>query len=377
MAEKEIAEESSTVSSDEGLILFDETEDMGDEDEESQEEVTLEDAPDAGDLPAPGEGVALKSEEEGDDDGEEEAEAETEEAEAETEGSVSVEDRVSELTKAKDALTEDVKRLRARAQEAERAAEEVRRRFETEDQQRAEAREREIQSKLESGDLDPTEHEVTQLKAELEEIRSWREQEQVRGQILAAAPVIVQHENSFREQTPDYDDAVRFLHSQVRPQILARGYKDWEVDQVLASHDFGFAVNQLNAGINPAQAIYEAAVQKGYKPRARDTSGTAENGAGAVDQTEEVSGSGEKGSEAPASSGGLARAAAEAGVTGRRRSLSNSSGGVAPGGRGQKVTPAKFEKMEEAEKREFLGWLQRNPDMDERFEVDGAVYWPT
>lgn len=371
MAEKELHEDSSTVSPDEGLILFDEEEDLGDDGEGEEEEITLEDAPDAEDLPAPGTAIDLK----GDDDAEEEAEAQ-DEAETEAEEPVSVEDRVSELLRARDALTEDVKRLRARAQEAERSAQEVRSRLEAEDQQRTEAREREIQSRLDSGDLDPTEHEVGQLKAELQEIRSWREQEQMRGQILAAAPVIVQHETAFRESTPDYDDAVRFLHEKVRPQISARGYKDWEVEQVLATHDFGFAVTQLNAGINPAQALYGAAVQKGYQPRGRDTSGTAENGAGSTLGAGEASGTGETGPEGSAAPGGLARAAAEAGVTGRRRSLSNTSGGVAPGGRGVKVTPAKFEGMEEAEKREFLGWLQKNPDMDERFEVDGVVFWP-
>lgn len=83
-------------------------------------------------------------------------------------------------------------------------------------------------------------------------------------------------EEEFRTETPDYDAASQYVQKTRSAELDALGYNPAEVRELLKQEAYGIAARMIQQGKNPAKAIYDMAMARGYTPAASE----AENQAG-------------------------------------------------------------------------------------------------
>jgi hypothetical protein len=102
-----------------------------------------------------------------------------------------------------------------------------------------------------------------------QEMQQFQEQQRI-------ATSIKQHEDAFKAQTPDYDDAFNHIINLRTNELKIMGYNDQQIADTIAQGAFGIGVSALQQGKNPAQVLYEMAKNYGYKtpeaePEKKDT----------------------------------------------------------------------------------------------------------
>lgn len=106
--------------------------------------------------------------------------------------------------------------------------------------------------------------EVEQRRMEQEEMaRENYEREATRTQFFQTVGGL---EEQFRQERPDYDNAILYA-KQVRAQELAgQGLTDEQIAYQVQREIMGFTALNLRNGQSPAQAAYNFAVSRGYRP---------------------------------------------------------------------------------------------------------------
>lgn len=326
------------------------------------------DKPDADDVAEPGEGLKMDSdsdEEEESTDDDEGAESASPASEEDEEGKESseAEKRLQEaFEREREAMEKKIGALRAESRENAQLARRLQQDMESRAKKEREEVERRQKEAIEAGEVDPSEVKLRELEDRVTTYEQERQVTALREEVNRNAAVAYQHETQFREAHPDYEHALRFVHEKATPDLLAKGYSEYDVPEVLAKLDLAFAVGIVRQGGNPAEAIYERAKQLGYNPEA-GTNGTQKKG---VDP------------HTPS----LEEAAKTAGVEKREekvrpKSLSNTSGRRGGGGgAGIKITQKSLEEMESVDRDRITDYLSDHPDKDFQLETEGHVYIP-
>jgi len=107
-----------------------------------------------------------------------------------------------------------------------------------------------------------------QLGEVTEKLGKFEKTQTEQGQVQRVIETISSHEQDFRTQNPDYDAAVTFLKSERREEMKEFGVPLGQIDAVLSQEILAFANAALAQGKNPAQAAYNMAKRRGYKPKA-------------------------------------------------------------------------------------------------------------
>lgn len=102
-----------------------------------------------------------------------------------------------------------------------------------------------------------------------QELARQQENERAAGYRAQLAHVVTSAENAFKAETPDYPEALEYVRAGRIAQLRALGYNDMEAGQYVLNEAIGVAQRCIQAGKNPAEAIYEMAKATGYQPKAR------------------------------------------------------------------------------------------------------------
>ena len=79
---------------------------------------------------------------------------------------------------------------------------------------------------------------------------------------------------SFMKENPDYPQAFEFLMESRIKELQALGLEDHEIQQTLAQEALALSVSTLERGRSPAEAAYNLAKAKGYKPQTKSETPT-------------------------------------------------------------------------------------------------------
>lgn len=103
--------------------------------------------------------------------------------------------------------------------------------------------------------------------------RQQQQQDQRNREVQAIATTMSEYEADFREESPDYDDAVKHLTGAWDQQFEAMGYSPDQRKQIIDNLSINAVQVALQAGKDPAKAIYEAAQKVGYARQATPAAG--------------------------------------------------------------------------------------------------------
>jgi len=105
-------------------------------------------------------------------------------------------------------------------------------------------------------------HEVTQTKAQLEQLTTHQRQQQQEQQFASW----YQNEAArFESQTPDFRDAYNSFIQARASELENAGLPAAEIAKRVRQEEMMLATTAAQVGMNPAQLIYQTAVSKGYK----------------------------------------------------------------------------------------------------------------
>lgn len=161
---------------------------------------------------------------------------------------------------------EEKKRLKAQIEEISSKTaglEELRKQL---DEQRRAAQEAAEKAKFEE---DPANY----LKSELERVRQEQEKlqhqtveerqaQERETQFLQAVSSQVQ---SFKTQTPDYDEAFQYAHDRRIEELRILGIPEQNLEAVFVQESFALANQAMQQGRNPGEVVYQLAKHWGYK----------------------------------------------------------------------------------------------------------------
>ena len=97
-----------------------------------------------------------------------------------------------------------------------------------------------------------------------EQARSAQEAAMLR-QVQTIADAMRDAEEDFRDDNPDYDDAVGFLRDQVMAELIDNGFSKSEALEKMNRDFLGLVPTALKAGKNPAEVAYKMAQKRGFK----------------------------------------------------------------------------------------------------------------
>lgn len=122
-------------------------------------------------------------------------------------------------------------------------------------------------------EVDPDADPLAAVKAHHEELRQfkeWRRQQeqaaQAQQQWMSIAADIEASEAEFKQQAPDYTDAVAFLKTQAEATYRMMGMQPAQVQQALMRDVAQMAMVARQSGKSPAEFAYEFAKVRGYQP---------------------------------------------------------------------------------------------------------------
>lgn len=101
-----------------------------------------------------------------------------------------------------------------------------------------------------------------ELKNEIQQDKQQREAAKKRQEVET---YIQQAESQFKAQKEDYPEALAHLRTLQYNQLLQQGVDQQQAMQTIFNSEFQQAVNLLAMGFNPAEMMYQRAVQYGYK----------------------------------------------------------------------------------------------------------------
>lgn len=121
----------------------------------------------------------------------------------------------------------------------------------------------------------------SQLLRNLHQAEQQRQQQvvqerQVAQQFEYVARTVDDYEGEFRAQQPDYDDATDHILSTQQAMLEQMGYPPEVAQQQINSWAINIAQQSLQAGRNPAPALYEMAKRMGYQPKGTGVEAAAE-----------------------------------------------------------------------------------------------------
>lgn len=77
---------------------------------------------------------------------------------------------------------------------------------------------------------------------------------------------VSEHEAEFKEERPDYDQAVVFFRDDLRNELTELGLSGAELDEEFKKRIIGISTQALQKGRNPAEVTYKLAEKRGYRP---------------------------------------------------------------------------------------------------------------
>lgn len=101
-------------------------------------------------------------------------------------------------------------------------------------------------------------------KADREAYEEYQRNQQ-KAQFVNAYAKVAQE---FKQTTPDFTDAYQFLINSRVKELSHFGYAPEQINQIIEAEEAGLVSNAFQAGLNPANAVYEMAKLRGYsKPQ--------------------------------------------------------------------------------------------------------------
>ena len=91
------------------------------------------------------------------------------------------------------------------------------------------------------------------------------QQQQVTRQIEALRGAMIEAEQDFAIDNPDYEDAAKFYREGRREELQDAGYVGRNLDRKLADDLFGVVRMAIEAGLDPAERVYNIAKKRGFK----------------------------------------------------------------------------------------------------------------
>jgi hypothetical protein len=124
-----------------------------------------------------------------------------------------------------------------------------------------------------AAETDPVGHLIrrVELSEQREAMRLQQEQQalQTQQQVQAISGLVAQSqrlEKEFETKQTDYADAIAYLTAGVGRELEASGYSPQERAQMIQEQGLGVAARALQLGKNPAQLLYQTAIERGYRP---------------------------------------------------------------------------------------------------------------
>lgn len=110
-------------------------------------------------------------------------------------------------------------------------------------------------------------------RKDLDELKTWRQQQEQETQrqqnMQGFRGAVAQHEETFRQTSPDYDDATQFLRASRDEELQDVGYTDPNLrKQIIDGEAIALADQAMRQGKSPAEGFYKMAVRRGYKKAA-------------------------------------------------------------------------------------------------------------
>ena len=103
------------------------------------------------------------------------------------------------------------------------------------------------------------------LKPQAEQVGQVQQQIQEQRQRQAVEQHVAQVEQVFREQAPDYDDALNFAMDARRQELKIWGVPEHQIEAAIHNEVAGIINNSIATGLNHAQQVYDYAKLRGYQ----------------------------------------------------------------------------------------------------------------
>jgi hypothetical protein len=120
-------------------------------------------------------------------------------------------------------------------------------------------------------DEDPIGRLDSQLAKILQRDQERTESERQRQQQEAVSQYVNTNVSQFRQQTPDYDNALQFLTDARSRELDAAGYTSTEIQQIINAEANSIVGRAIQNRANPAAMAYQMAVARGYQKPADET----------------------------------------------------------------------------------------------------------
>jgi hypothetical protein len=117
-------------------------------------------------------------------------------------------------------------------------------------------------------DDDPVTNLDQRLKQQEQAVKQQTEAQAQQAQLEQFSRGFQLQEQQFASEAPDYYDAVGFLRNQRQGELKLMGYNDQQAAQLVDAEALNYAITMTQNGVNPVQAFYETARQRGYKGQA-------------------------------------------------------------------------------------------------------------
>jgi hypothetical protein len=92
----------------------------------------------------------------------------------------------------------------------------------------------------------------------------------------------------FKQQTPDFLDAYKFLFESRKKEYLAARFSLDKTNELIEEDELAIAINAYEQNVNPAEIIYAIAKERGYRPAAQQQTQTTNTQATAEQKIAQV-----------------------------------------------------------------------------------------
>lgn len=114
-------------------------------------------------------------------------------------------------------------------------------------------------------------HEVGVTKADLAELKEWKQKKEAednqKALVSGAVGEFLNFENQFKTQAPDYDERASYVSNRIQENVRFQnpGFSDAQVKSAAAHMLLNRASLAAQQGLNPAAALYAEAERMGYR----------------------------------------------------------------------------------------------------------------
>lgn len=91
------------------------------------------------------------------------------------------------------------------------------------------------------------------------------QQQQITRQIEGLRSAMIEAEADFMADNPDYQEAAKFYREGRREELVDAGYTGQYLERKLADDLFGVVRMSIEAGLDPAERVYQIAKKRGFK----------------------------------------------------------------------------------------------------------------